>query len=999
MGGSKRKRKASGQKEKERSMKEKEGRLTRAGAKGRVPMPAPVETDYQSAASDPNDHRQQVARIDAGVMVARTESEGSGEDGSGDESSDNSAEDTQVAQMRAQEELRRISDGAYVESEADSLEEVELNAPDSGDAGSPPEHGENDESGSESLSTPEEADMEDLDGTEMAKKLLGHYQEKYVSIVTELFVGGTHAVAAAQAYSSLLRDTQATIVACNLCDSILVVREDIMNLKSDIGSVLAESPFRGQLISEKMQSGVAKRARVNKTYSPEGQNQGLRSEDLYDVSRMEMPTGIVMKAIVPGKKLSPIFAGSADSLFEGMEPPRPYEDGRVKAAGAEGGRDLDRADCPAYKEVLKNEEKYDPVKRYALPSFKTGTASRIPGPKIFKETLVRSIIGIPKLKVREKKSAMTPIAKTIKEKAESLMQVPVVPRRLRRSMLVEEAQHESAKALSPVGERGETKATDGKARDCIAVRKRGDILPRPTSFDNAEAMVAVFDHQIDVMANKMRETDISVDYIRQEQRLLLKGQEEMTKALTLTNANVKQIGERGDARMDAVLQAIKDLELRSSTARLCDQRAGPPGFVHNSTAIDAQVVQEPGVQGQGQHIEGSELGWHGQSHGVVMGDAAARRQMIDLDRLQQGVGADYIQSNESRLAQRCPRITNHTKERSVAMMGNMVASEKIQTFSDEDKGVLLADWISTIMYKKDNHVWSDEQTARLIVECCRGRARQALDLLTSVGRTHLHEVLRTLEKEFYSEAKQSAALMAFGKRKRLVGETERKYAKELGTLAYYAYKDDTQAHIDRRVREQFLSGLRSNPLGAYLSLFCKEQHKVTDLVSRAEAFKAAYGGSATIKSDPEDESAGPVSVAYVQAGKTFAQTQKVQATNGTSNTGWKRGPGPDLRSKKNRQPRAAAHSGGGGGGKPPIKPSECTGKCCYSCGKYGHLIKDCKTRNWCAAVILNHALQCEDPAQTTCRCECGQHHHHSNAEDHDVALMVVGRYKPEYRPS
>ena len=80
-------------------------------------------------------------------------------------------------------------------------------------------------------------------------------------------------------------------------------------------------------------------------------------------------------------------------------------------------------------------------------------------------------------------------------------------------------------------------------------------------------------------------------------------------------------------------------------------------------------------------------------------------------------------------------------------------------------------------------------------------------------------VLRSLEGEFYSYAKQTASGLLFNTRMRRHGETEREYAVALQKLALYAYKDLPQTHIESRCKEQFLAGLRSRELRSHLGLF------------------------------------------------------------------------------------------------------------------------------------------------------------------------------------
>ena len=136
-------------------------------------------------------------------------------------------------------------------------------------------------------------------------------------------------------------------------------------------------------------------------------------------------------------------------------------------------------------------------------------------------------------------------------------------------------------------------------------------------------------------------------------------------------------------------------------------------------------------------------------------------------------------------------------------------------------------------------------------------------------------VLRSLEGEFYSYAKQTASALLFNTRMRTHGETEREYAAALQKLALYAYKDLPQAHIESR-KEQFLAGLRSRELRSHLGLFCSTS--VQELVSCAEAFRASRT-EVNLISDEEAE-APAVTIAYTRnsrPGATFKQWTKPAA--------------------------------------------------------------------------------------------------------------------------
>ena len=107
------------------------------------------------------------------------------------------------------------------------------------------------------------------------------------------------------------------------------------------------------------------------------------------------------------------------------------------------------------------------------------------------------------------------------------------------------------------------------------------------------------------------------------------------------------------------------------------------------------------------------------------------------------------------------------------MIGSIAAAERIPKFSDEEKGTLLKDWLNDLWIKRDNYNWTDEQVTRLILECCKGRAGAALSMIPPQDRVRLQCVLRSLEGEFYSYAKQTASGLLFNTRVRAHGETER----------------------------------------------------------------------------------------------------------------------------------------------------------------------------------------------------------------------------------
>jgi len=419
-----------------------------------------------------------------------------------------------------------------------------------------------------------------------------------------------------------------------------------------------------------------------------------------------------------------------------------------------------------------------------------------------------------------------------------------------------------------------------------------------------------------------------------------------------------------------MLDAMRDMFAQQSIKKICDERPGPTGKGSPQMCLegppqDARIESDARDTAKGS-TSGAAGGYHVAGHAV--GQVPPWAQPLTLD------------PDESCLAQRY-KCAPHANV-GPAMMGNFPAAEKIKGFHDEDgSGKSLQEFINDIWIKRDNYGWMDEQVARLLNEICHGRARTALEMMPPGERATLKSVLRCLEHEFYSEAKQTASSLAFNTRVRLHGESERHYAKSLQQLAVYAYKDAPQSHIESRCREQFMAGLRSMDVKAHLSWFLPKTARVHELVSRAEAFRATREETA-LHSDTE---ASAVTVAYVrenQPGKSFAQSQRAAPGGSTASTE-KTAPG------RKRPARKFKRAG-------PGEASKCVGKCCFRCGKEGHFIADCRVGlNKCLYVAFANGLPCDDASnEDRCRCACGRHTHFMNADDADHAVLVLTRGKP-----
>ena len=419
-----------------------------------------------------------------------------------------------------------------------------------------------------------------------------------------------------------------------------------------------------------------------------------------------------------------------------------------------------------------------------------------------------------------------------------------------------------------------------------------------------------------------------------------------------------------------MLEAMNHMMQTMKVEILCDKRPGPPQLAERKAITDSGHNAPSPIQNE--HV--GEQGKRSLQNVIESGPEAEEERVLNAHPT--WMESTRLHPDESCLAPRYGCVLPRTGV-APAMMGSTPAAEKIAAFCDEDtRGKTLREFIKDVWIKKDNYGWSDEQVARLLNEVCHGRAGAALDLMPTDARTNLSLVMKALEREFYSEAKQTASSLAFNSRVRRHGETEREYAHALRLLAIYAYKDATPAHVESRCREQFLAGLRCRDVKAHLSWFCRKEAKVHELVSSAEAFRAMREEN-TLVSDTEGSA---VTVAYVQGGRpgnTYAQSQRSALGSSTEKA---------AENKKDGRRRKFRNRGN-------TNPDKCKGKCCFKCGKEGHFIADCKSvAEKCLYTVYANDLRCHDATNLGgCQCACGKHVHFLSKEDAQLAAVILAR--------
>ena len=166
----------------------------------------------------------------------------------------------------------------------------------------------------------------------------------------------------------------------------------------------------------------------------------------------------------------------------------------------------------------------------------------------------------------------------------------------------------------------------------------------------------------------------------------------------------------------------------------------------------------------------------------------------------------------------------------------------------------------------------------------------------------------------------------------------------------------------------------------HLGLFCSASATVQELVSCAEALRASRT-EVNLISDEEGE-ASAVTIVYTQnsrPGATFKQWSK-PAAGKEHEVG--QGAGGDQGScagvRKSKLPRYRQR----------VNPKDCSGKCCYTCGKQGHFARNCAPKNTCH-LVSEQNLACEDKDHEYCECECGQHRHFLSADDRSKVRLVI----------
>ena len=165
--------------------------------------------------------------------------------------------------------------------------------------------------------------------------------------------------------------------------------------------------------------------------------------------------------------------------------------------------------------------------------------------------------------------------------------------------------------------------------------------------------------------------------------------------------------------------------------------------------------------------------------------------------------------------------------------------------------------------------------------------------------------------------------------------------------------------------------MRSRELRSHLGLFCSRTATVQDLVSCAEAYRAARTEADLIS----DDEGVAVTVAYSQGRKSgvlYKQWHKTAAD---------KKPEASTSATVARASIVPSRPKPLGGYRQKVPTGRCSVKC-FHCGKEGHFMRDCDKKGSCF-YISKESLACEDRDNERCECECGQHRHFLNADCRD----------------